>query len=233
MLLLATGARPAYAQKQDCGKDIANSKEKNTENGKATRYHIRGPKKDGAASSSSDELKRVKAATMRSWRNGFVLGTLFSTEPIDIEFKSGVYGWGYAGGDVQRCVWVLLMDVERVDSERGKREPRCGAPRRIEVNEFSTETNSVTCPNCHQSMGGGSGTKLQGSALFYPNYHGKPLGDSVRLDDKHIVLWRYVTKDGRYVLVMLPGGRWGFVPKGNVPKRPVYTKCPKVDPKKP
>jgi hypothetical protein len=217
LLSLLPGARPASAQ--------------NSEKGRATRYEVRVPKpKPGVP-------KHDWPATVRSWRNGFVLGTLYSRESIDIQFRSGVYGWGYAYGDVNRCVWIPLMDITCEELKghgisaicvRGKKAPRCPAPRKIETDEFSAEKNTVTCPDGHQSKGDGTGTRIKGAATLYPNYsHGSPRGPGISLADNELVYWRYVTKDKRYVMVRTKGERWGFVPVANVPNRPGHTQCPK------
>jgi hypothetical protein len=200
-LMLLLQAEPAQAQ--------------NTESGDATRYRVR-----------SLRGGRQRAATVRNKANGFVLGTLFSTDAFDVQYRAGSYAWGYAHGNAQRCGWVLLSAIERVDKSRGRRRRLCGPPREINFSEFGSSKNSITCPNGKQSRADGSGTRINGAAPFYRNYNGRPVGTPITLSDKQLVFWRYVTKDGRFVLLRLKNETWGFVPIGNVPSRPVDTSCP-------
>lgn len=184
-----------------------------------TRYHVRSG----------------MTATVRNTRNGFVLGTLFSGEAVDVRCKVGIYGYGFAHGDADRTGWVLLEQIRK--PEGSALPPTCSKPypfiplrsfmRRLKGDPYgrTVEKNSVTCPDGRQSRCDGSPTHLRNGVtstrLYFNLRNGAHVKrHSVVIGSSTEIRWRYVTSNNGHVLVRAgtgEGGAWGFIVRGDMP----------------
>lgn len=174
-------------------------------------------------------VRNGMTATVRNNRNGFVLGTLFSGESVDVRCTVGSYAFGYAHGDADRRGWVLL---ERIERPGRAKPPRCSRPYPvIPLRSFmrplngdphgrTVEKNSITCRDGRQSRCDGSRTHLLGcvttnpaqingaqqvavkATLYFNVRNGTPVGRrAVEIGCDTPIYWRYVTRDNGHVLV--------------------------------
>jgi hypothetical protein len=123
---------------------------------------------------------------------------------------------GYVYGDFNGCGWIRADRDSQVGSDSST---ACASPGRS-PGEFGSAFN---CPPGTCSDGTGvAGTNCQ----LYANY--RPWSDSpaptnpIGGAQSGTFLWRYVTRDGRYVMVRDPdivsgSGNWGFVARSCLP----------------
>ena len=135
------------------------------------------------------------------------------------------YRWGFLGGQFRRCAWI-----EDGNTTGGTPTPnRCGAPRQIDTPYFlRTFTNGTKNDNA----GDGSPTHMNHGASGCTDHRAygnvspwatpaRPANVVGDVPDGKSLLWRYVSRDGRWVMVRDPhpaAGKpnWYFVPRACV-----------------
>src|SRR5262249_6430534 len=154
--------------------------------------------------------------------NSFVIGNAYPgwTDIIQgpAQFSSGpgnpngvYYRWGYLYGEnFDRCAWLDDDALNAVTSKHVANE--CGNPQEIDTPYFSeTFTNGMR----NHLAGDGSVTHMHyaGSGCSDHNGYGNvapwrapatPANSRGEVPDGHELLWRYVSKDGDWVLVRDP-----------------------------
>jgi len=191
--------------------------------------------------SSDEELakKSVERITTISYApNSFVIGNAYPgwTDMVQgsPQFSKGPgnedgasYRWGYLYGEsFDHCAWVDDEDVSQGTHQNGA---MCGSPQQIDTPHFlATYTNGI-----HNALAGdGSLTHMHwaGSGCTdrngygnvepwrVPATKGNPVGE---VPDGKELRWRYVSKDGSWVLVRDPSPpanqpNWYFVHRGCV-----------------
>ena len=184
-------------------------------------------------------------ATISYAPNSFVIGNAYAgwTDIIQgpSQFSAGPgnqgganYRWGYLyGTNFDRCAWVESSAVDPTTSVHGTN--RCGSPQQINTPMFlSTYTNGEH----NQLAGDGSITHMQydGSGCTDTRAFGnvEPWRDPATPANEVFVVpngkelrWRYVTHDGRWVLVRDPAPttgkpNWYFVHRGCVSVANLY-----------
>ncbi|HUJ61143.1 MAG TPA: hypothetical protein VLX92_21715 [Kofleriaceae bacterium] len=178
-------------------------------------------------------------ATISYAPNSYVIGNAYPgwTDVIqgDAQFSAGpgneggaYYRWGYLYGEnFDRCAWIDDGAVSATTSHHGSNV--CGSPQEIDTPKFmSTFTDGIH----NQLAGDGSVTHMQydGSGCTDKNGYGNvepwrvpatpanPLGP---IPDGKELRWRYVSRDGKWVLVRDPAPEsgkpnWYFVHRGCV-----------------
>ncbi len=192
-------------------------------------------------SSGTDALsiKKVDQITTISYApNSFVIGNAYSgwTDLVqgNPQFSKGpgnesgtYYRWGYIYGEsFDRCAWVGNQDIDDGVHENGD---ACGSPQQIDTPMFwVTYTNGE-----HNDLAGdGSVTHMHYAGSGCSNHDGygnvepwrvpaTPNNSLGAVPDGKTLLWRYVTKDGSWVLVRDPAPpanapNWYFVHRGCV-----------------
>ncbi len=178
-------------------------------------------------------------ATLSYAPNSYVIGNAYPgwTDVVqgDAQHSAGPgneggadYRWGYLYGEnFDRCAWIDNGAVDIPSSAHGA--ARCGDPQQIDTPQFmETFTNGI-----HNSLAGdGSVThmKYDGSGCTDHAGYGNvspwrepatPANSLGAIADGHELRWRYVTKDGEWVLVRDPTPtagepNWFFVHRGCV-----------------
>ena len=158
--------------------------------------------------------------TLRSDAGSYAIGTLQKGEGFDVHEASGdgEYVWGFAYGEVNRCVWAQFQGVNQMsgknmlnlDGPKEDHKDQCGDQRRIQPEEFS---------NCTKNDDPDGGTPVAVNGCTNPSYWdnwdykaqtglGEPRGT---VTSGTQVSWRYVTSDGKGVMANLAGGEWLFI----------------------
>jgi hypothetical protein len=198
---------------------------------------------DGEAPGVLDQglaVKKVTSVTTISYApNSYVIGNAYPGWTDDVQgnpqFSEGPgnpdgvwYRWGYLVGEsFDHCAWIGNTDAAGSDDEPGS---RCGSPQQIDTPYFlDTYTDGIH----NQLAGDGSVTHMHyaGSGCSDQNGYGNvepwkepatPHDSLGRIADGTELLWRYVSKDGDWVLVRQPSGgaagapNWFFVHRGCV-----------------
>jgi len=159
----------------------------------------------------------------RGWTDDMQGAAQFSSGPGNP--KGTYYRWGFLYGEgFDRCAWIDEGEVgERVAVEAD----RCGAPQEIDTGMFlATYTNGT-----HNALAGdGSPTHMNyaGSGCTDRFGYGNvapwkvpaiPANSVGRVPNGKELLWRYVSRDGKWVMVRDPapaagGPNWYFVQRG-------------------
>jgi hypothetical protein len=193
------------------------------------------------AASTDDALsvqKVSRISTISYAPNSFVIGNAYPGWTDDVQggpqFSKGpgnpngaAYRWGYLFGEnFDHCAWVDDRSVSAVASKGGS---RCGAPQEIDTPRFfATYTNGE-----HNELAGdGSDTTMryEGSGCTDRNGYGNvapwrvpatPANRVGEVPNGKLLKWRYVTRDGKWVLVRDPAPprdqpNWYFVHRGCV-----------------
>lgn len=170
--------------------------------------------------------------TLRSDAGSYAIGTLRKGESFDVHEAdgNGEYVWGFAYGEVNRCVWAQFQGENQMsgkhmlnlDGPNEEHKDQCGVRRRIQPEEFS---------NCTKNDDANGGTPVRINECTNPSYWdnwdpkaqnglGEPRGT---LSPKTQVRWRYVTPDGKGVMANLAGGEWSFILRECFDKLPSQT----------
>jgi hypothetical protein len=194
---------------------------------------------DVSASDEDLSVKKVDKITTISYApNSFVIGNAYPGWTMDAQgnpqFSKGPgnengasYQWGYLFGEnFDHCAWINHDDASVGKKQNGS---RCGSPQEIDTPHFlATYTNGE-----HNELAGdGSNTYMHyaGSGCTDKNGYGNvapwrvpatPANKIGIVPDGHELKWRYVTKDGKWVLVRDPkppqgAPNWYFVHRGCV-----------------
>lgn len=194
---------------------------------------------DAASTDDALSVQKVSAiATISYAPNSFVIGNAYPGWTDDVQgapqFSRGpgnpngaAYRWGYLFGEsFDHCAWLDDREVHAVAHASGS---RCGKPQEIDTPYFlATYTNGE-----HNDLAGdGSDTHMHyaGAGCADKNGYGNvapwrvpatPANRVGQVPDGKLLKWRYVSKDGAWVLVRdpaLPAGQpnWYFVHRGCV-----------------
>ncbi len=202
---------------------------------------------DDTAISTDEELsiKKIDAITTISYApNSFVIGNAYpgwtDAAQGDAQFSHGPgnpngtwYRWGYLFGEnFDHCAWVGTGATTGGTYVPGK---RCGNPQEINTPYFlATYTNGEH----NQLAGDGSETRMHysGSGCVDKNGYGNvepwrvpatPANVVGQIPDGKVLKWRYVSKDGHWVLIRDPAPpthqpNWYFVHRGCVSVANLY-----------
>ncbi|MET7931183.1 hypothetical protein ABZT43_46515 [Streptomyces sp. NPDC005349] len=162
----------------------------------------------------------------------YVVGTAYRGWTVDIQGDpQGGYRWGHIYGDLNSCLWIY--DGAASGDEAHANE--CGDPVTMPTSEFTNgQIGGGTSDGATVTTVAGSGcATYDGSHITgygnvrpwaVPTTPSAPLNTQVAIGQT--VLWRYVSRDGRYVMVRDPRGgstdgvglqSWYFVPRGCLP----------------
>lgn len=190
---------------------------------------------------SDDELGKatINSVTTISYApNSYVIGNAYPGWTDDVQgnaqFSKGPgnsagvsYRWGYLFGEnFDHCAWVNTDDAP-VDSH--KSGSKCGSPQEIDTPMFMSEYTNGD----HNSLAGdGSDTHMHyaGSGCTDHDGYGNvapwrvpatPANSLGAIPDGKLLKWRYVSRDGQWVLVRDPAPvpnapNWYFVHRGCV-----------------
>ena len=208
----------------------------------------------GASDSDVDESgealskETVSRITTISYApNSFVIGNAYPGWTDDVQgkpqFSKGPgnpngtnYRWGYLfGPNFDRCGWIGDGAVSGSGQQNGS---KCGAPQQIDTPQFlATYTDGTT----NGLAGDGSDTHMHyaGSGCSDHDGYGNvapwrvpatPANKVGNIPDGKLLKWRYVTKDGGWVLVRDPSPpanepNWYFVQRGCVSLAPPPPPC--------
>jgi hypothetical protein len=192
--------------------------------------------------SSTDEALAVEhldhVTTLSYAPNSFVIGNAYAGWTDEVQgspqFSSGpgnpegaAYRWGYLFGEnFDRCAWVNEEDLGAGVHEGGQ---RCGDPQEIDTPYFAaTFTNGIR----NDLVGDGSETHMHyaGDGCVDTRGYGNvspwrvpatPANPVGQVPDGKLLRWRYVSRDGLWVLVRDPATppgqpNWYFVHRGCV-----------------
>jgi hypothetical protein len=170
--------------------------------------------------------------------NSYVIGNAYPGWTDDmqgpVQFSSGPgnpkgtdYRWGFLYGEgFDRCAWINMGEVS---GDVGARPDECGSPQEIDTPMFlATYTNGM-----HNDLAGdGSFTRMNYAGSGCTDRHGYgnvdpwkvpaiPANVAGTVADGKVLLWRYVSRDGKWVMVRDPvaaagGPNWYFVHRGCV-----------------
>jgi hypothetical protein len=196
---------------------------------------------DESVGASDDALsvRKIDGVTTISYApNSYVIGNAYPSWTDDVQgnarFSRGPgnpngasYRWGYLFGEnFDHCAWVNSNDTRAGRAQAGA---RCGAPQEIDTPHFlRTYTNGE-----HNELAGdGSETRMHyaGSGCLDRSGYGNvapwrvpatPANRVGEVPDGKLLKWRYVTRDGSWVLVRDPSPpanqpNWYFVHRGCV-----------------
>lgn len=129
--------------------------------------------------------------------------------------------WGYLGGDVNYCVWVWGGSVSKGGTSTAN---RCGTPRdeppgsvlgfsNGQIGRNSKNNDGKKTHLTPRARGCGSSIQAWGNVKPWQDLT-SPRKVVLRTSRARTVMWRYVTRDGRYVLVRDPklGTTGGYPP---------------------
>lgn len=161
-------------------------------------------------------------ATARNAISGYVLGELANGWTFDAVDRTTDFSWyeGYAYGDYQQCAWVLAQNL---NSKTGTAASLCpsGVNWSMDPSTFATGFN---CSGC----GTGEAVNLVANATEWAevrpwNVPASGPYDALRgANATQCVEWRYVSKDGNWVMakdrsVADTAGSWVFIPRSAFP----------------
>jgi hypothetical protein len=196
---------------------------------------------DDPTSSDEDSLaidKIARITTISYAPNSFVIGNAYPRWTDEVQgtpqFSAGpgnengaAYRWGYLFGEnFDHCAWLNNNDVAGGVHEAGA---RCGSPQQIDTPHFlATFTNGEH----NQLAGDGSVTNMHyaGDGCTTQTAYGNvepwrvpatPANAIGTIPNGKELRWRYVTRDGKWVLVRDPAPapnqpNWYFVHRGCV-----------------
>jgi hypothetical protein len=197
---------------------------------------------EGEDTAASDEALSIdhasRIATISYAPNSFVIGNAYPGWTDEIQGKAqfsrgpgnpngAAYRWGYIFGEsFDHCAW---LDDGALGGGKHESGARCGAPQEIDTPRFlATYTNGE-----HNALpGDGSDTYMHyaGDGCTDVNGYGNvapwrvpatPTNKVGAVPNGKLLKWRYVSRDGRWVLVRDPAPRagepnWYFVHRGCV-----------------
>jgi hypothetical protein len=197
------------------------------------------PGEDVDATSQAVSVHTVHSVTTISYApNSFVIGNAYPGWHDDVQgdpqssrgpgnWGGASYRWGMLYGEhFDRCAWINDSASSGTDEIQG--DDKCGAPQEIDTPYFfRTYTNGI-----HNDLAGdGSPTHMHydGAGCNDLNGYGNvdpwrvpavPSNSRGVVPDGQTLLWRYVSKDGKWVLVRDPAEsgkdspNWYFVHRG-------------------
>jgi hypothetical protein len=191
--------------------------------------------------SSDDELAKAtidRITTISYAPNSYVIGNAYPGWTDDVQgnaqFSKGKgnpngasYRWGYLFGEnFDHCAWVNTDDAPTGAHKSGS---KCGSPQEIDTPMFmstytNTEHNTLEGDgsDTHMNYGGSGCTNHNGYGNVSPwRVPATPANLVGAVPDGKLLKWRYVTKDGHWVLVRDPAPpanqpNWYFVHRGCV-----------------
>jgi hypothetical protein len=186
-----------------------------------------------AEAASEQRVKPGVIPTISYAPNSYVIGNAYPNWRMFVQGKKkfsrgpgnpdgAFYRWGFIGGTFRRCAWI-----EHGNTTGGKTvSNRCGSAQQIDTPYFlRTFTNGTK----NNKAGDGSETKMNHDARgctdsrAYGNVSpwatpSKPANLVFTVRDKKRLLWRYVSRDSKWVMVRDPAPtagkpNWYFVPR--------------------
>jgi hypothetical protein len=189
-----------------------------------------------AEAASHHHVKPGVITTISYAPNSYVIGNAYQHWSMWVQgtrqFSKGpgnpdgaYYRWGFIGGTFTRCAWIEDGNT----TGTGTVPDRCGSPRQIDTPYFlRTFTNGTK----NAKPGDGSATTMNRTApgctafTAYGNVSpwavpSRPANAVFGVPDGKKLLWRYVSRDGRWVMVRDPAPtanepNWYFVPRACV-----------------
>jgi len=160
--------------------------------------------------------------TVRNRTSGYVVGLAADGWTFDSSVRSDNNSWrgGYVYGNTQGCAWLLAQNV---DPKEGTPTDRCP-----ETDVFYADaggfSRSFNCTNC----AGPRAVRLTAPANQWTNvqpWNNPTTGPYINLRSRpagYCVEWRYVTRDGRWVMAkdrFVPNeqGSWVFIERSSFP----------------
>lgn len=162
----------------------------------------------------------------------YVIGTAYRDWTVDVHgASSGGYRWSRVFGDLNFCLWIF----DGAMSGSGAATDSCGASRTFSTSEFTNgqisngqDDGSSVATVARSGCDTWDGTHITGFGNVQP--WRSPAVPSAAIQGKvglgQTVLWRYVTRDGKFVMIRDPraGGTdgqgqqgWYFIPRGCLP----------------
>lgn len=192
-----------------------------------------GTSEDDLAKATIDRITTISYAP-----NSYVIGNAYPGWTDDVQgnaqFSKGPgnsagvsYRWGYLFGEnFDHCAWV---DTDDAPTGAHKSGSKCGGPQEIDTPMFMAEYTNGD----HNSLAGdGSDTHMHYAGSGCSNHDGygnvspwrvpaTPANSVGAVPDGKLLKWRYVSKDGQWVLVRDPAPpanepNWYFVHRGCV-----------------
>ncbi|HEY0487094.1 MAG TPA: hypothetical protein VGD72_12685 [Mycobacteriales bacterium] len=189
-----------------------------------------------ADAASHQHVERGVVPTISYAPNSYVIGNAYPGWSMFVQgprqFAKGpgnprgaYYRWGFLGGNLRRCAWI-----EDGNTTGGTTvADRCGSPQQIDTPYFLRTFTDGTKNN---NAGDGSRTHMNRGAAGCTSHTAfgnvspwavpaRPADPVSDVPDGKALLWRYVSRDGRWVMVRDPAPtagkpNWYFVPRGCV-----------------
>lgn len=172
---------------------------------------------------------------------GFYMGRLLVGERFDRHggwYRSTEnhtdYAWGMAWGRSDACLWIgpsrgkpnETADKWASPAGRGGKV-RCDDAQKewLVANDAANLGSHFNCPPPTASAHGTEKVLLKDAPLYWNvrwgggpmGYDGGPAADPAGTLKKGTHVWyRYTTRDGKHLVVFVPGKGWGFVPAGSL-----------------
>lgn len=168
---------------------------------------------------------------LRRAPSSYVIGTAYRRWTVDVQgASSGAYSWGRVFGDLNSCLWTYAGAL----SGSAATTQSCSAAQSLSTGVFTNGQISSGVgrykldPGCRRRLRHlqrGANHRLRQRASV-AGRHPSDVALPTYLPFGWTVKWRYVTRDGRYVMVRSPLGgatdgvgvqSWFFLPRGCLP----------------
>ncbi len=190
------------------------------------------------SSSTADAAVRKNVTSdytlLRRSPASYVIGTAYRGWTVDVQGPSSRgYSWGRVFGDLSGCLWTFANAL----SGSAAATPSCSAdPQTISTALFTNgQISSGVADGTTVTLVPGAGCATYNGVHITGYGNVRPWQDVTRatsavptyLPFGWTVRWRYVTRDGRYVMVRSPLGgptdgvgvqSWFFLPRGCLPE---------------
>jgi hypothetical protein len=157
-----------------------------------------------------------RPVSVRDAPKGYLLASIPNGTTMTVQRTSGHWFLGRVGGPIDRCGWVERRHrTPRAHVRRARRRCESARPR-----EFSNGTKNSRPPKdgaVARLYTGVGCSAVHGYVNAFPwRRVSSPTGELPGVEEGMGVRWRYVSHDGRFVVVRAPGRDWFFVPIGCV-----------------
>ncbi|MFD3762014.1 hypothetical protein [Streptomyces sp. NPDC058622] len=196
--------------------------------GVAVPLLVQGPSAEAAA------RKHVSAdyTLLRRAPHSYVLGTAYRNWTVDVQGEqSGGYRWGRVHGDLNACLWTFAGAVAGSASAANS----CGSATTLPTSQFtngqiggSADDGATVATVARSGCGTWDGSHIRGYGNVQPwkvpSVASTPVNGRIAVGQT--VLWRYVSRDGKWVMIRDPRADstdgvgqqgWYFIPRGCLP----------------